>query len=573
MIEDNIKQYIIQAISSLGEKGDFGIENISLEHPENMEHGDYSSNIAMVLAKQAKKNPLELAQSIVDSIGEAEEIEKVQAVAPGFINFTLSKEFLATELEKISKEGEKYGKNDSLKGKKVRVEFTDPNPFKEFHIGHLYSNIVGEALAKLFESSGAIVQRVNYQGDVGMHVAKAIWGILQKKDEFDALESKDIGDRIEFMGQAYAAGATAFEDSEEAKKEITELNTKIFTLDESIKDVYEKGRAWSLEYFEEIYARLGTKFDNYYFESQIAKIGQDLVKEGLKKGVFEKSKGAIIFPGEKHGLHSRVFINSKGLPTYEAKELGLAPTKYKDFKYDTSVIVTGNEIVEYFKVLIAALKEMNPEVGEKTQHVAHGMVRMPEGKMSSRTGNVVSAEGLLDLVKDTAMKRMESSDIPEKDRGEVAESVSLSAVKYSLLKVSLGKDIIFDIEKSLSVEGDSGPYLQYTYVRCASILRDAGKIVSSVKYSEFSREEFMLLRLLYRFPEVVLEAREKLSPHMISTYAFDLAQTYNNFYHTNPVLQADNEEQKQFRLLLTYSVAQVLNSSMTLLGIRSLERM
>ena len=571
MPKEIISKLIESAIKSLEEKGDFEIENISLEHPENMEHGDYSSNIAMVLAKQAKKNPLELAQSIADKIEKTEEIEKVEAVAPGFINFTLSKEFLASELEKISKEGDKYGKNDSLKGKKIMVEFTDPNPFKEFHIGHLYSNIVGESLAKLFESAGATVQRVNYQGDVGMHVAKAIWGILQKKEEFDALDSKEIRERVEFMGQAYAAGATAFEQNEEVKKEIAELNDKIFAADASVKDVYEKGRTWSLEYFEEIYSRLGTKFDNYYFESEVGKIGQSLVEEGLKKGIFEKSKGAIIFPGEKYGFHSRVFINSKGLPTYEAKELGLAPTKYKDFKYDTSVIVTGSEIVEYFKVLIAALKEINPEIGEKTQHVAHGMVRIPEGKMSSRTGNVLTGEELLDAVKETAVKRMESSDL--KDKEDVAEAVSLAAVKHSLLKVSLGKDIVFDIEKSLSVEGNSGPYLQYTYVRCASIMREAGEITSSVKYSEFSKEERMLLRLLYRFPEVVIEATGKLSPHIISTYAFDLAQSYNNFYHTNPVLQAEKEEQKQFRLLLTSSVAQVLGTSMTLLGIRSLERM
>ncbi|MDP2664598.1 MAG: arginine--tRNA ligase, partial [bacterium] len=358
-------------------------ERVVLEHPANSEHGDYSTNIALVLAKKLNKDPREIAESIVLKLKtqNIEFLEKIEVAGSGFINFFLSQKYLMDEMGEVQKKKEKYGTSAFSKGKKVMVEFTDPNPFKEFHIGHLYSNIVGESLSRVLESQGALVKRANYQGDVGMHVAKAIWG-MKKKMEADKLSlaglaKKSLEERVKFSGQSYALGADAFELDESAKKEIGELNKKIFALDKEVKELYLKGRKWSLEYFEKIYKRLGTKFNYYYFESKVGKVGLDTVKEGLKKGIFKESQGAVIFPGEKYGLHSRVFINSQGLPTYEAKELGLAPTKYKDFKYDTSIIVTGNEIIGYFKVLIQALKLLNPEIGNKTFHISHGMVRLP----------------------------------------------------------------------------------------------------------------------------------------------------------------------------------------------------
>jgi len=319
-----------------------------------------------------------------------------------------------------------------------------------------------------------------------------------------------------------------------------------------------------------MYKRLGTKFDNYYFEKDVGEAGIKIVKEGLGRGVFEESDGAVIYPGESKGLHSRVFINSQGLPTYEAKELGLAPTKYKDFKYDLSIIITGNEIVGYFKVLLSALKEMEPDLAEKTKHIAHGMVRIPEGKMSSRTGTVILAEALLDEMKSRVVKLMESSEI-QKAKG-VEEEVALGAVKYSLLKVGVGKDIIFDIDKSLSIEGDSGPYLQYTYARCKSILAKA-KAPQKTTYTDFSQEEQVILRQVYRFKEYVREAGERFSPSLIASFAVELAQAYNSFYNTHRVLQADQKEQKNFRLLLTAATAQLLSNSLYLLGISAPEKM
>ena len=280
------------------------------------------------------------------------------------------------------------------------VEFTDPNPFKELHIGHLYSNAVGEAISRLFEANGAEVMRACYQGDVGMHVAKAIWGNA-KKTQNSKVKTQNFNSKVKIYGEAYVFGTAAYEDNPEAAAEIKELNIKLYEAKSAeIMKLYKLGRRWSLLYFDSIYKRLGTKFDYFYFESEAARGGLKVVEEGLKKGVFEKSEGAVVFKGERYGLHTRVFVNSQGLPTYEAKELGLAPAKFADFPYDLSIIVTANEINDYFRVLLKCLDLLYPDLAKRTRHIGHGFVKLPGAvKMSSRKGNVLTAEWLLDEAK------------------------------------------------------------------------------------------------------------------------------------------------------------------------------
>jgi arginyl-tRNA synthetase len=584
-IHDQLKK----TLQNLG----FSDIKISLEHPAVESHGDYSSNIALTTFERAKvqglrdkgKTPREFAQTIVEKLQSNKELKKIvskiDVAGPGFINFYFTKSALVDGLKQIDKKKTDFGEGKFLKGKKIMVEFTDPNPFKEFHIGHLFSNVVGEALSRLFASQGAIVKRVNYQGDVGMHVAKAVWGMMKLADEMLA-ESAPLTEKAKFMGKAYALGATKFEEDEQVKKEITGLNKEIYEQDPGIMELYSKGRKWSLDYFEIIYKRLGTKFDYYYFESVAGKVGLEFVKENLKEGIFQESQGVIVFPGEKYGLHTRVFVNSLGLPTYEAKDLGLAPTKYKDFKYDESVIVTGNEIDEYFKVLITALKQINPELGKKAHHISHGMVRLPEGKMSSRTGKVLTGEWLLDEVKKTILKLMVKPDSPFSalEREEITEKVAVGSIKYALLKAGTGHDVVFDFEKSISVDGNSGPYLQYTYARCCSVLQRSGITNYQLPITNYSpnSEELAILRLIYRFPEVVQTAAIQYSPNLVCTFLYELAQRFNTFYNKHRILE-DNAQrstlnaQIAFRLMLTSSVAQVLKNGLTLLGIQTPEKM
>ena len=248
------------------------------------------------------------------------------------------------------------------------------------------SNAIGESLSRIFEFQGAKVKRVCYQGDVGIHVAKAIWG---------KMENEKLN-----WGQAYAYGAQMYDEDENARKETIELNKKIYArTDKNINKLYDAGKKESLKHFGKIYKKLKTKFDYFIFESEVGPIGKKIVEKGLKDKIFEKGEnGAIIFKGEKYGLHTRVFINSEGLPTYEAKDLGLAEIKYKKYKYDQSFIITGNEVNEYFKVMLCAMDKINPDLAKKTKHIGHGMMRLPEGKMSSRTGNVITAETLIAVI-------------------------------------------------------------------------------------------------------------------------------------------------------------------------------
>ena len=534
---------------------------------DDSSHGDYYSNVAMRAAGVLKKNPLETASAIVSKFIPDEFVLKVEAIAPGFINFWVSEKYLLDNLGLISSQKDEYGKGNLFENKKVIVEFTDPNPLKEFHIGHLYSNAVGESLSRLFENQKAEVWRVCYQGDVGLHVAKALYGIMKHEPGIENFEDKSLSERAKFLGEAYALGAAEFEKNEHVKEEIIELNKKVYDKNPDIYPLYEKAKAWSLEYFETLYKRLGTKFDHYYFESDAGERGLEIVKQHMGE-VFTESDGAVIFPKEKSGLHTRVFINSQGLPTYETKELGLAPAKYEDFAYDTSVIITGNEVNDYFKVLLAALKLISPDLASKTTHISHGMVRLPSGKMSSRTGDVITGDSLL-----FETEQKISKEYREVERSALAK-IAVAAIKYTLLKTNIGHDVTFNFEESISLSGNSGPYLQYTYVRTQSVLKKAGSVHFADAKITLNTEELSVLRLLSKFTEITLESSQRYSPNLLATYLFELCQAFNLFYQKHSILEAkEGEGIVQFRLLLTQSIGQVIKNGLQLLGIETVEKM
>jgi arginyl-tRNA synthetase len=388
-------QQIRDAITTALNELELPSVDFSLEHPADVTHGDYASNVAMVLAKQVGEAPRAVAEKIVAQLeGKIDIVTAISLAGPGFINFTLARDFFTATTKHITEVGVAWGQHETWAGKKVLVEYTDPNPFKEFHIGHLFTNTVGESIARLFDIAGADTKRCNYQGDVGMHVAMTLWGMhelgLTPESELTPAE----------LGKAYAHGATAYKGGDEAVvAEVKRINKAVYERsDESINQLYDAGRQVSLDYFETIYSLVGTKFDHYFFESEAGPKGREVVV--AHPDVFTESDGALVFPGENYGLHTRVFVNSEGLPTYEAKELALAKMKEDATGgYDHSVISTANEITEYFKVLLCAMGKTYPELAAKTEHIGHGTVRLSSGKMSSRTGDVIRA---LDFVEDIA---------------------------------------------------------------------------------------------------------------------------------------------------------------------------
>ena len=565
ILKEEIKKVV------LAQYPDVETKSITVEPSDNF--GDYASNVALVLAGQVDKNPREIAEKIIEKLQEAKikDIKKIDVADPGFVNFYLSDEFFIKEVESILVFGHGYGTNEKFKGKKVMVEYTDPNPFKAFHIGHLMTNIIGESLARLLEFSGATVFRANYQGDVGMHVAKALWG-MQKTLKNMPEEDEDINKKIAYLGCAYVLGANAFKDDEEAQKQIKEINKKVYSLsDKEINRLYKIGRKWSMEHFEILYKKLGTKFNHYFFESETFKEGTRIVKENLEKGVFEKSDGAVIFPGGKYGLHDRVFLNSEGLPTYEAKDIGLAKLKYETEPTDKSIVITANEQSEYFKVLIEALRHIYPEIAEKMAHIGHGMMRVPSGKMSSRKGNIITGESILEGTIDMVRSKMTIEDIEENEKNLIAQVVGVGAIKFSILRHVIGKNIIYDENKSLSFEGDSGPYIQYTIARARSILRKAEeaniKMDTKTNVSGITDVE----RLLHRFPAVIERAMKEQGPHLVCVYLLELASAFNSYYAKYPILKGGDEA--PYRLSLARAVSQVLSNGLYVLGITAPERM
>ncbi len=571
-IQTTIKAKIQEALKVLG----LSVGEINLEHPADVANGDFATNVALSLAKAAKANPRELGNKIAAELSKQniEHIEKIEVAGPGFINFFLSNSYFVNELETILKRKDLYGFSNEWRGQKMLVEYTDPNPFKEFHIGHLMSNAIGESIARLLASQGAKIRRMCYQGDFGLHVAKAMWAICKNEEKMPSRYSA-LKDRVAFIGSCYVEGSAAYEDNPEAKKEITELNKKIFEgKDRKLMKLYKLGRRWSLKHFEEIYKKLGTKFDYYYLESEVVHDGLALVEENLEKGIFEKSDGAVVFKGEKYDpkLHTRVFINSQGIPTYETKELGLNTKKWKKVRPDKSIIITANEQADYFRVLLKALEILEPEAAKVTEHISHGMLRFAEGKMSSRKGNVITGESLIHDVEKLVHEKLQSREMTDKEKAQTAEIVAIAAIKYSILKQVTSSDIIYDFDKSISFEGDSGPYLLYTAVRAQSVLDKAKKEKIKPKVSKEGMYTSVLMRHVAKFPEVVSRASVERAPHLVVTYLTELSSMFNAWY-ANVVIVKKDDPESPLRVAITQSVRIVLENGLKLLGMRVPEKM
>jgi arginyl-tRNA synthetase len=445
------------------------------------------------------------------------------------------------------------------------------------------SHVIGNAIANVHEAEGAEVKRNSYQGDVGMHIAKVVWAIWKDKDSMKPFpdDRKSPQEKANYLGTKYTFGDKMYDPNDKAgfsegkeqnQKEIEKINKKIYEeSDLGINKIYKKACRWSLESYRELYDRLGVDLDWQFFESETAPVGKQIVLDGLRDNIFEESENAVVYPGEKYGLHTRVFINSEGIPTYEAKDLGLMKVKYNAYQYDEAIVFTANEQNEYFEVVLDAAKKALPEIGDKTTHIGHGILQLPSGKMSSRTGDILSAEKLLDLVHEKAMKKI-SGRIDGGLEDEAAEDIAQAAVRYSILKQDIGKDITFDPDQALSFEGNSGPYLQYTHARAHSLLQEAGVTADDLKQIDtFPDEQPEVARLLYRFPEVVEHSARDYAPRYIANYLYQVGQSFNTFYGNTKIINED--EQEDYRLALTAATAQVLENGLKLLGIEATKEM
>jgi arginyl-tRNA synthetase len=573
---------------------------VELTRPE-AQHGDYATNVALQLSKQLGKNPREIGEALAEKLRGDVRLAAVEVAGPGFINLRLTDQKLTESLHQPQPR--------PLQGQTIVTEYSDPNPFKVLHAGHFYTSVVGDAISNILQTSGAQVHRVNFGGDVGLHVGKTMWAIVRELGGEHPEKLADIpeAERSEWMARCYVAGTNAYEDDEAARGEIIALNKRVYQLhsdsdhDSPFAQLYWTCRQWSYDYFDAFYRQIGSGFERYYPESQTAGVGLAVVKEQLAKGVFEESDGAVIFDGEKFGLHTRVFVNGEGLPTYEAKDVGLSMKKWEDYHFDSSVIITGNDIVEYMKVVLKAIEQFEPNLAQRTRHITHGNVKLAGGvKMSSRKGNFLRA---VDVIDEAAVANREAT-------GQENVSTVLAAIKYSFLKNRIGGDIIFDPKESVALEGNSGPYLQYAHARARSILAkyqapstndqtnskseipnahakvetvilndseesfvpegDLSTPLRSAQDDTLQLGERLLTRKLTEYPEVIQKAMQELMPHHICTYLYELAQEFNRFYEKNRVIGDDREA---LRLSLVETYADTLKTGLELLGIHAPERM
>lgn len=524
-----------------------------LTRPEP-QFGDFATNVALQLGKQLGKKPRDIAEVLAAAVRELDEVIEVTVAGPGFINIRLTDAVLlaswSLDVPQISRH------------QTAVIEYSDPNPFKVLHAGHLYTSIMGDAIANLVEASGATVHRVNFGGDVGLHVGKSMWAIVRELggEHPGKLSDVEPTKRAEWMAERYVEGSNAYDDDQEARAAIVSYNKRVYQLHadgdktSDFARLYWTCREWSYTYFDSFYARIGSTFEKYYPESATAARGLSEVRAQVGE-VFDESNGAIVFVGEAFGLHTRVFVNREGLPTYETKDVGLLFQKYDDYKFDRSIVITANEQEQYMQVVLKAIEQFAPELAASSLHLTHGMVKLAGGvKMSSRRGNFLSAVSVLDA----------ASQANATQNGAKDDRVSLGAVKYSFLKQRMGGDIVYDPAESVSLQGNSGPYLQYAHARACSIITKSAATPADTTEETLDAAERQLALKLSQYQEVVTEATRELYPHLICTYLYELAQVFNRFYETSRII---DDPREMLRLALTGRYRDTLAAGLALLAI------
>ncbi len=588
MIEQKIRQAVEQAVASIAPE----VPEFTLEHPKEESHGDYAVNVAMQLASVLRRSPMQIAQEIADILELPSGVASLEVAAPGFINFWLEDTWFIDELKKIEELGDTYGKNTWGEGKTWLIEHTSPNPNKAMHLGHLRNNVTGMAIANLWEEIGITVIRDAVDNNRGIAIAKLMWGFLKfarknettpisidywarHQDEWHTPESLDARpDR--FMDRLYTLAADDCKNDPEIDKQVRQMVVDWEAHDEKTWQLWQHVLNYVYTGQNMTFQRLGNKWDKVWHEHEHYEKGKQYVEEGLKKGVFRRlESGAILTDLEKYGLPDTVVIKSDGTSLYITQDIALTDLKQKVLHPDRTFWVIGPEQSLAMKQVFAVCEQLGIGKREDFVHIAFGYMSIKgQGKMSSRLGNVIYIDDLIDAAKETVLEQMGDRIFDsEQEKDRVAEEIAVGSVKYSILKVGRLTDTAFDFATSLSVEGDAGPYLQYTYARSQSVLAKSPQELSPlIPLKELHSAERAVLRWLYRYPETVQEAALQFSPNYLANYLYELAQRFNTFYNSNQILVEDSKT-RNFRIHLTRAVAQVLENGLHLLGIATPSRM
>lgn len=574
---NRIKEQVQNALLRIG-AGVFTTEafpELIVETPPSLELGDIAFPMFR-FSRVLKMAPAQVAQRVKDELHQSDLICEIQ-VKGAYLNLFFDRSLLSRAiLMEILQKKEEVG-TQPAKNQKILVEFSCPNTNKPLHLGHCRNNILGDSISRIFKKAGFDVKKINLINDRGVHICKSM---LAYQLFGNGITPESAGKKSDHLvGDFYVKFAAEQAAHPELEKQAQELLVKWEDGDPATLELWKQMNQWAVDGIRETYRRMGISFDHYQFESETYQLGKDIVETGVGRGVFyRESDGSVWIDNEDVGLDKKIVLRSDGTSIYITQDLGTAVKRQELFQFDRMIYVVGSEQVYHFQTLFAIMKKLGYEWAKDCYHLSYGMVNLPEGKMKSREGKVVDADNLMELLYQMSFQVVAEKhpEWQEEEKSCAAEKISLGALKYYLLNFNTAKDILFLPEKSISFDGNTGPYLQYSTARIHSLLTKAGNVQGDPNLLQdypFEKEEWEVISQLMNFDYAVLQAAAEYSPLEICSYLYELARSYNKMYHELPILGADNEISKSVRLMITQAVQYVLKAGLSLLGIDSLERM
>ncbi|RLJ34029.1 arginyl-tRNA synthetase [Chryseobacterium sp. 7] len=583
-IKDIIEQKLSEVILNV-----YQLKDIKLEVQENKTEfeGDFTI-VTFPLVKQLKKNPESIGVELGEALTETDLFESFNVVK-GFLNVKVKNQLFVDNFRSVTKNFSAIEKKNAT----VMVEYSSPNTNKPLHLGHIRNNLLGFSVAQILKEAGYDVIKTQIINDRGIHICKSMlaWEKFGNGETPETTNTK--GDK--FVGNYYVEFDKNYKKEiselveqgvgeEQAKKEASVMKEAQKMLldwengDEAVRALWAEMNSWVYKGFNETYKRLGVDFDQVQYESNTYILGKDLIQAGLDKGVlYQKEDGSVWCDLTDEGLDQKLLLRSDGTSVYMTQDLGTAVERFKQNNIQKLIYTVGNEQDYHFQVLFKILKKLGYEWADQLFHLSYGMVELPEGKMKSREGTVVDADDLMQEMYETAKSKAQElgklESLSEEDKEASYETVGLGALKYFMLKVDPKKKMLFNPAESIDFNGNTGPFIQYTYARIQSLLSKAGSLQTETADIELNQSEKELIMQLTNFKTTVAKSAETLSPALVANYVYDLVKAYNSFYQNNPILNQEDENVKQFRLNISDITAKTIKKSLELLGIGTVNRM
>lgn len=584
-IKDILEQKLAEVILNV-----YQLKDIKLEIQENKTEfeGDFTI-VTFPLVKQLKKNPESIGVELGEGLTTQTELLESFNVVKGFLNVKVKNQFFVDQFKTVAEQFSNIEKKNAT----VMVEYSSPNTNKPLHLGHIRNNLLGFSVAQILKEAGYDVIKSQIINDRGIHICKSMlaWEKFGKGEtpETDQVKGdKFVGNYYVKFDQEYkkeiaeliANGSTEDQAKKEAPlmKEAQKMLLHWESGDEKVRTLWAEMNSWVYNGFNQTYKRLGVDFDQVQYESNTYILGKDLIQEGLDKGVlYQKEDGSVWCDLTDEGLDEKLLLRSDGTSVYMTQDLGTAVERFKENNIQKLIYTVGNEQDYHFQVLFKILKKLGYEWADQLFHLSYGMVELPEGKMKSREGTVVDADDLMQDMFETAKEKTEElgklEGLADEEKVVSYEIIGQAALKYFMLKVDPRKKMLFNPADSIDFNGNTGPFILYTYARTQSLLAKANYEYKEVSNIEFNQYEKELIMLLSNYKATVEKAAELLSPALVANYLYDLVKTYNSFYQSNPILKSEDEDLKQFRLNVSDLTARTIQKSLRLLGIRTVNRM